>query len=119
MGMKRQIVFYKTSMGKSPVEEFLDNLPAKQAQKAVWVLRLIEDMRIVSAEYFKKMSGTDNLWEVRVNFGSNIYRILGFFDGLKFLILTHAIQKKTRKTSRQAIRLAEERKQDYFGRKKK
>ena len=94
-------------------------MSAKPAQKAVWVLQLVEEMKIVPAEYFKKMSGTDDLWEVRINFGSNIYRILGFFDGPKFLILAHAIQKKTQKTPNKAIRLAEERKRDYFRRKKK
>jgi len=61
----------------------------------------------------------DDLWEVRVKAGSDIFRLLGFFDGAKIVILSHAFQKKTQKTPRQAIKLAEKRKADYFGRKKK
>jgi len=64
------------------------------------------------------MLNTDNLWEVRVNFGSNIFRILCFFDGSEIIILTHAFQKKTQKTPRQAIKIAEKRMKDYIKRKK-
>lgn len=117
--MVRQIVFYKTSMGRSPIDEFLDTLSSKQAQKAAWVLKLVEDLDLVPSEYFQKMSNTDDLWEVRVKAGSNIFRFLGFFDGSKLLVLTHVFQKKTQKTPQQAIRLAEERKRDYYWRKRK
>ena len=113
----REIIFYKTQAGKSPIEEFLDSLSSKQAQKVVWVLRLVEEMEIVPRVYFQKMVSTDDLWEVRVRAGSNIFRLLGFFDGPRVVILSHAFQKKTQKTPRPAIRLAEERKKEYFKRK--
>ena len=114
----KEINFYKSESGKSPVEEFLDNLTAKQAKKVVWVLNMVEEHVNVPSKYLKKMVNTDNLWEVRVNFGSNIFRILCFFDGSEIIILTHAFQKKTQKTSRQAIKIAEKRMKDYFKRKK-
>jgi len=113
----RSVIFYKTSTGHSPVEEFLDSLTAKQAQKVVWVLNIIEELRVVPGQYFKKMVNTDDLWEVRVRSGSNIFRLLGFFDGSKLVVLSHAFQKKTQKTPRQAVKLAEERKSEYFTRK--
>jgi len=47
------------------------------------------------------------------------FSIPRFFDGSKLVVLSHAFQKKTQKTPRQAIKLAEERKRDYFARKKK
>jgi len=84
-----------------------------------WVLKLVEDLDIVSAQYFKKMANTDNLWKVRVIVGSNIFRFLGFFNGANLIVLTHAFHKKTQKTPRQAIKIAEERKHDYFRRRKK
>jgi hypothetical protein len=34
--------FYRLPNGNSPVEEFLDSLTGKQAQKVLWVLQLIE-----------------------------------------------------------------------------
>ena len=115
----RKVNFYKTVSGRSPIEKFLDTLTAKQAQKVAWVLNLVEELNIVPAQYFLKMPNTKDLWEVRVKVGSNIFRFLGFFDGAQFLILAHAFQKKSQKTPRQAIRLAEDRKRDYFRRKKK
>ena len=66
----KEINFYKSESGKSPVEEFLDNLTAKQAKKVVWVLNMVEEHVNVPSKYFKKMVNTDNLWEVRVNLGS-------------------------------------------------
>ncbi len=74
-------------------------------------------MPTVPEQYFRKMVNTADIWEARVRAGSNIFRILGFFDGSKVVVMTHAFQKKTQKTPRQLIRLAEERKQDYFRRK--
>ena len=115
----RGIIFYKTTGGKSPIDDFLDTLSAKQAQKVTWVLNIIEELEIIPGQYFKKLVNTDDIWEVRVKIGSNIFRLLGFFDGSKVVVLSHAFQKKTQKTPRQAIQLAEKRKDDYFRRKKK
>lgn len=117
--MSREIIFYKTAGGRCPVEEFLNHLAAKKARKVAWVLQLIEDLDIVPAQYFQKMVGTDDLWEVRVKIGSDIFRLLGFFDGAKLVVLAHAFQKKTQKTPRQAIARATDRKRDYFRRKRK
>jgi phage-related protein len=117
--MVREVIFYESSSGRRPVEEFLDTLSAKQAQKTAWVINLVEDLAVVPAQYFQKMPNTEDLWEVRVKSGNNIFRFLGFFDGRKLVVLSHAFQKKTQKTPRQAIRLAEDRKRDYFRRKKK
>lgn len=115
----REVNFFKTDTGRSPVEEFLDSLTAKQALKAAWVINLVEEMDAVPSQYFQKMKNTDDLWEVRVKVGTNIFRFLGFFDGRKLVVLSHAFQKKTQKTPRQAIQLAEERKRIYFKRMKK
>jgi phage-related protein len=117
--MIREVIFYETDAGHSPVEEFLDTLSTKQALKTAWVINLVEDMGVVPAQYFQKMRSTDDLWEIRVKVAGNIFRFLGFFDGQKLVVLSHAFQKKTQKTPRQAIRLAEERKRDYFRRNKK
>jgi hypothetical protein len=56
--VNRTVIFYRTVDGKCPVQEFIDSLPGKVAQKIVWVLRLLEDMDIVPASYFKKLAGT-------------------------------------------------------------
>ncbi len=77
----REILFYETEKGKSPVIEFLEDLPSKDAQKATWVLRLVEELPTVPSKFFKKLVNSDGIWEVRIASGNKIYRILGFFDG--------------------------------------
>lgn len=114
----RKIVFYETSSGKCPVEDFLDTLSSQQAQKVTWVLKLVEELPSVPTKYFKKLMNTNGIWEVRVTTGNNNFRLLGFFDGSRLIVLNHAFKKKTQKTPLQAIKAAEERKKDYIKRSK-
>ncbi len=72
----------------------------------------------MSQEYFKKLQNTDGIWEVRVQFGNNAFRLLGFIDNGKFVIMTNGFSKKTRKTPQQEIALAEQRKKEYQERKR-
>jgi phage-related protein len=110
----REIHFYKTSSGESPIEAFLDGLTSKQAQKVAWVMQLIEEIEQVPVTYLKKLVNTDDIWEIRAQQGGNIFRLLGFFDGGKLIVLTNGFQKKTQKTPKAEIALAEERKKDYL-----
>jgi len=115
----RTVNFYRLLNGNSPIEEFLDSLSSKQAQKVLWVLQLIEDLEIVPQQYFKKLVDAEGLWEVRIQFGNDIFRLLGFFDGGSLLILTNGFAKKTQKTPPQEIALAIRRKEDYLARRQK
>jgi phage-related protein len=114
----RKILFYKTGSGQNPIEDFLDSLPPKQAQKVAWVLKVVEDLERVPSTYFKKMIDTQDLWEVRCGQGSNVFRLIGFFDGPELVVLAHAFQKKSQKIPKQSIKIAEERKREYFRRKR-
>ena len=113
----REIHFYKTPSGESPIEEFLDSLTSKQAQKVTWVMQLIEEIEQVPTTYLKKLVNTDDIWEIRAQQSNNIFRLLGFFDGGKLIVLTNGFQKKTQKTPKAEIVLAEERKKDYLEKK--
>ncbi|MEA3469957.1 MAG: type II toxin-antitoxin system RelE/ParE family toxin [Thermodesulfobacteriota bacterium] len=112
-----QIKFYSNQAGKKPVVDFLDSLNDKQAEKVLWVLRIIREYDRVPKQYFQKLSNTADLWEVRVSQGGNIFRILGFHDTDQLIILTNGFQKKTQKTPRKEIVLAEKRKKNYLMRK--
>ena len=114
----RTVNFYRTVSGNCPVEGFLDSLSGKQAQKVIWVLRLIEELDMVPRQYLKKLVNTQDIWEVRVQFGGNTFRLLGFFDGSTLIILTNGFAKKSQKTPRQEIELATRRKNDYLLRKR-
>ena len=117
--MSRTITFYKTSDGRCPIQDFLDSLSGKAAQKVTWVLKLIEDLDIVPSSYFKKLTGTEEIWECRIAFGSNAYRIFCFFAENSVVVLTHGFTKKSQKTPKTEIERAEAYRKDFLERRTK
>jgi phage-related protein len=113
-----EIQFYRTADGACPVEEFLDSLSAKQAQKVLWVLRALGELPRVPQQYFKKLEGTDDLWEVRAQFGGDAFRLLGFWCEGRRIILTNGFAKKTQKTPEREIALAAQRRRDHLNQKR-
>ena len=65
-------------------------------------------------KYFKHMEGSDGLYEIRVEVGSNIFRVFSFFDQGKLVILLNGFQKKSVKTPKSEIQLAEKLKKEYY-----
>lgn len=115
----RTVEFYRLPNGNSPIEEFLDSLTGKQAQKVLWILQLVEELDVVPRQYFKKLADSEGVWEVRIQFGNDIFRLLGFFESGTLLILTNGFAKKTQKTPPQEIALAVRRKEEYLTRRRK
>ncbi len=113
----REILFYRTESDECPVEDFLDTLDSKQAQKVAWVMQVVEELEQVPKTYLKKLVNTKDIWEIRAQMGNNIFRFLGFFNQGNFIVLTNGFQKKTQKTPKSEILLSEQRKQDYLERK--
>ena len=94
-------------------------MTGKQAQKVLWVLQLVEELDIVPRQYFKKLVDREGIWEVRIQLGNDIFRLLSFFDGGSLLILTNGFAKKTQKTPPQETALAIRRKEEYLARRRK
>ena len=117
--VSKTLTFYKTSDGKCPIQDFLDSLSGKAAQKVTWVLKLIEDLDIVPSSYFKKLTGTEEIWECRIAFGSNAYRIFCFFAENSVVVLTHGFTKKSQKTPKTEIERAEAYRKDFLERRTK
>jgi phage-related protein len=111
-----QIQFYRRPNGQCPVEEYLESLTDKQTEKIFFVLELIETVPNIPVKFFKKLKGTDDIWEVRVRVGNDIFRLLGFREGNEYIILNHAFTKKTQKTPTREIEVAERRKKEHIGR---
>ena len=112
--------FYRSLSGRSPVEEFLEGLGDKQAAKAVWTFRLLQEherIDLAKTRYFKKLEASDGTWEIRVAFGGDIFRFLGFFDREVFII-NHAFMKKDQKTRKQDIELSKLRMYEYLFRRR-
>ena len=112
----KTITFYRTASGNCPVEDHLDSLTDAQVTKIAWVLKLIREIDRVPSNYFKKLTNSDDIWEIRVDFGSNTFRLLGFYCGKDMIILTNSFQKKSQKIPKKEIELAEKRKKEYYNR---
>jgi phage-related protein len=74
-------------------------------------------MKHVPEKYFKHLTAKDGLYEIRIEVGSNIYRIFSFFDKGNLIVLGNAFQKKSQKTPQQeilrAIKIMEEYKNEH------
>jgi len=112
----REVIFFTKANGDCPVADYLRSLPSKQRRKVSWVLDIVEDLQIIPRQYFKKLMGTDEIWEVRIDSGSDTFRLLGFFHRGNLIVLTNGFTKKSQLTPRSEIAIAEERKRDYLER---
>lgn len=105
----REIFYYKDYY-----LDFFETLKPEVKRKFNWTLQLISTIDKVPEKYFKHMTGTNGIYEIRVEVGSNIYRVFGFFDKGNLIILANGFQKKTQKTPKKEIELAEKLKKEYF-----
>ena len=81
-------------------------------------MQIIEELETIPRQYFKKLVDREDIWEVRVQFGNDIFRLLGFFYSGSLVILTNGFAKKTQKTPQQEIALAIRRKEEYLARRR-
>ena len=110
----REIIFYQTDFGDKPVEEFLLSLEPAPRAKVVRNLELLRTLPFVPSKFWQKMRGTANLWELRTEYAGNIYRVLACTCKGNRVILLHGFQKKTQKTPRQELEIAEQRRKRYL-----
>jgi phage-related protein len=94
--------------------DFFETLKPDVKRKFNWTLKLIATIDRVPVKYFKHLEGTTGLFEVRVEVGSDIYRVFSFFDEGQLIILLNGFQKKSQKTPKKEIELAEKLKKQYF-----
>lgn len=94
--------------------DFYKTLKPEVKKKFNWTLQLISTVERIPEKYFKHLTGTDGLFEIRVEVGSNIFRVFSFFDKGQLIILVNGFQKKTQKTPKNEIELAEKLKKQYF-----
>jgi phage-related protein len=109
----RNIFYYKNYY-----IDFFNSLNETVRKKFNYTLKLIATLDRVPTKFLKHIEGSTGLYEIRVEVGSDIYRIFSFFDKGQMVILVNGFQKKSQKTPRQEIELAEKLKQEYFDEKK-
>jgi phage-related protein len=81
--------------------------------KIIWTFDLIENQQRVPELYLKHVENTEGLYEIRVQQGSDIFRIFCFFDQGQLVLITNGFQKKSQKTPKQEIELALKIKGEY------
>jgi phage-related protein len=111
----REISFYETDFGEKPVEQFLADLEPAARAKVVRSLEMLRTLPVIPAKFWHKLSD-QKLWEVRAEYAGNIYRILSTTAKGNRVILLHAFQKKSQKTPRQDMEIAQQRQKRYFQR---
>jgi len=97
----RTVITYKDYFS-----EFFAQQRQKVKDKITWTLRLLEEVQHVPEIYLKHIEGTSGLFEIRIQSGSDIFRIFCFFDEGKLVVLMNGFQKKTQKTPKQEIEKA-------------
>ena len=112
MKYERQVVAYKRYF-----LDFYEKQNNKVQQKIEWTLALLRVTKQVPEKYFKHLEGTKGLYEIRIEYGSNIYRIFSFFDKGNLVVLGNAFQKKTNKTPKQELEKALKIMEDYYNEK--
>ena len=108
----RKIIFYK---------DYFANFFVKQRDKVkdkiIWTFDLIEELPRVPESFLKHIENTSGLYEIRVQQGSDIFRIFCFFDQGQLVVIINSFQKKTKKTPKQEIESALIIMEEYFNEK--
>ena len=104
----RQVIFYRDYFW-----DFYKKQSVKVKNKINWTIGLLQYLEIIPDKYLKHIEETD-LYEIRVTFGNNIFRIFCFFDKDRLVIILNGFQKKTQKTPKTEIDRALRLKQDYY-----
>jgi len=87
-------------------QDFLNTLPIKVQNKIFKIIEAVEVLERVPSHYLKAISGARGLYEVRIQLGSDIWRIFCFFENERLVILLYGFVKKSQKTPKGEIRLA-------------
>lgn len=109
---KREIRFYKHYFNEFFVAQD-DKVRRKIAQTLLW----IQTLDRLPVSILKCIEGKKGLYEIRVGYAGNIYRIFCCFDEGSLVILFNGFQKKTQKTPSGEIDRAERLMNEYFNNK--
>lgn len=93
-------------------KDFITSLTNKEALKVKYVLSLLETYDRIPIKFIKSVG--DGLYELRIEYNSNIYRVFFIFDDEQIVVLFNGFQKKTQKTPKQEIEKALKIKEEYY-----
>jgi phage-related protein len=106
--MKRKVIAYG-----SYYKEFLNTLSEKEILKLKYILSLLETNDRMPVKFIKYIR--NDLYELRMTYNENIYRLFFIFDERQIVVLFNGFQKKTQKTPQKEINKAMKLKDEYYG----
>ena len=111
--MKREIIFYKHYFNEFYIAQN-EKVRRKIAQVLVW-LQILDRLPIT---ILRSIEGKKGLYEIRIEFAGDIFRVFCCFDKGALVILLNGFQKKTQKTPQSEIDKAEKLMKEYFDEKR-
>jgi phage-related protein len=105
----RKIFFFKDYF-----QTFFERQTIRIKKKIIWTFDLLEDLNQIPSTYLKRIHDTDDLYEIRVQHGSDIVRIFCLFDEGNLIVLLNGFNKKSQKTPRKEILSALRIRKEYF-----
>ena len=97
------------------VDEFLSTLTPKARAKIIYNFRKVKG-GVMDADLFKKLDGSDDIWEFRTKYDGMEYRLLAFWDKTtnRLVVATHGLVKKTWAVPAIEIAKAEAIRKEYY-----
>ncbi len=105
--MKRRILTYGGYF-----EQFISTLHDKELRKLDYLISLLETQDRLPSKFIKLIR--DGLYELRMEYENNIYRVFFIFDEGQIVVLFNGFQKKAQKTPKQEIEKALKIKEAYY-----
>ena len=93
-------------------EAFINALTDKEQQKIDYLLTLLRTQDRLPIKFIKLIR--EGVYELRIEYNSNIYRVFFIFDEDKVVVLFNGFQKKSQKTPYIEIEKAIKIKNDYY-----
>jgi len=98
--------------------DFIISQNKEVARKYNNVFRYICTQQKIPIKFFRRLQGTNGLYEIRVESSGNIYRTFCCLDAGRIVVLFNSFQKKSQKTPQSEIDKAETIMKEYLASKK-
>lgn len=97
-------------------QEFISSLDEYEKKKVHYILSLLQTEDRLPIKFIKLIR--DGLYELRIQYNGNIFRIFFIFDEGQVVVLFNGFQKKSQKTPEKEIAKALKIKEEYYEYKK-
>ena len=111
--MKRKIIAFGNYY-----HDFLKTLNEKESRKVKYIISLLETEDRMPVKFIRHLNEYGNLYELRIKYERNIYRVFFIFDEGKIVVLFHGFHKKSQKTPKTEIEKALKIRREYYDQKR-